>query len=147
MGKKPAERGAPQPEGQSEIIPALSKANEAMKIAYDAEYGQRLQLVRENEAMERESLAVEVHIKGLTDQGEDLDEVVGRLTERRDALKEKVDGLTGERDSLASENAELGDLQKQLDAETSRLRKLQEDYMSAVGKFREARKKITGAGS
>ncbi len=140
MGKKPqAQEGS-----QSGIVAALSGGNKAMKVAYDAEYDQRLQLVRENEAMERETLVVEVAIKGLTDQGRDLRETVGALTERHDGLKEKVDALTKERDGLAEENTQLADLRKQLDEEVTRLQRLQQDYVNAVGKFREARRKIAG---
>ena len=145
MGKRPEGMEVPRIGEKSQIVSALSEGNKAMRVAYDAEYSQRLQLVRENESMERESLAVEVEIKGLTDQGEDLQETVGTLTERREGLGSVVDDLTKERDTLTQQNKEFADLQTGLDAEVSRLRKLQQDYMSAVGKFREARRKITGA--
>ena len=146
MGKRKEEQAGKKeaPGGASRIVASLTEGNQAMRLAYDAEYSQRLQLVRENEAMERETLALEVEIKGLTDRGEDLDQTVLTLTARRDGLKEKVDGLTAERDTLAAQNAELADLQKRLDDEVARLTKLQGDYMQAVGKFREARKKIAG---
>ena len=148
MGKRPemqeVPRGGPSARAKSEIVTSLTEGNRAMRVAYDAEYSQRLHLVRENESMERESLAVEVEIKGLSDQQEDLSETVGRLTERHDGLESVVGDLNKERDTLSQQNREFADLQKGLDEEVSRLRKLQTDYMSAVGKFREARRKITG---
>ncbi len=131
-------------DGLSRIVNALTEGNGAMRVAYDAEYTQRLQLVRENESMERETLSLEVEIKGLTDQGEDLDQTVHTLTGRRDGLKETVGDLTSERDTLAAQNKEFAELQQRLDDEVARLKRLQDDYMQAVGKFREARKKIAG---
>lgn len=146
MGKRPEPQAAApgQAQARSEIVAALGDANKAMKVAYDTEYGQRLQLVRENEAMERETLAVEVEIKGLTDRRKELQETVATLAERHDEIRDVVNHFTEERDGLADNNKELAGLQKQLDEEVSRLKRLQQDYMSAVGKFREARKKITG---
>lgn len=144
MGKRPEPQETPQAQAKSQIVGALSEANAAMKVAYDAEYGQRLQLVRENESMERETLTLEVEIKGLSDRGEELGGTVETLTERHDGLKDVVDHFTEERNGLATQNTELANLQKELEAEVTRLRRLQQDYMSAVGKFREARRKITG---
>ena len=154
MGKRPEPQavapGQPQTQTQtqaqarSEIVAALGDANKAMKVAYDTEYGQRLQLVRENESMERETLALEVEIKGLTDREKELQGTVATLSERHDELRDVVNHSTEERDGFAENNKELASLQKQLDEEVTRLKRLQQDYMSAVGKFREARKKITG---
>jgi len=152
MGKRPEPQaaapgqaqGQTQAQARSGIVTALGDANKAMKVAYDTEYGQRLQLVRENEAMERETLALEVEIKGLTDREKELQETVATLSERHDEIRDVVNHQTEERDGFAENNKELASLQKQLDEEVTRLKRLQQDYMSAVGKFREARKKITG---
>ncbi len=143
MGKKKKEAppaaekvtGAAEPE----VLEELSKL---IKPAYEDEYRQRLRLMRENESMSRECIAIEEEIREHQDKHAKLTETVTALRQNRDELQQQVDELISQRTSLASGIEKLSASKKSLVDELIRLRKQHRAHVGAIDKFQDERRNL-----
>lgn len=145
MGKKEESKEEPAAARQSgaaggpepEVVEMLRKL---IKPGYEDEFRQRIRLMRENEAMSRESILIEEEIREHQDKHEKLTEDTTALRQKRDELQKQVDGLTSQRGSLASKMEQLSASRKSLEDELVRLRKQNRQHVSAIDKFQDERR-------
>ena len=132
-GKQPAAAGDPEPE-------VLEMLRKLIKPGYEDEFRQRIRLMRENEAMSRESILIEEEIREHQDKHEKLTEETTALRQKRDELQKQVDGLTSQRGSFASRSEQLSASKKSLEDEVVRLSKQNRQHVTAIDKFQDERR-------
>jgi chromosome segregation ATPase len=143
----------------------LVAASQEVKAAYETEHQWRLDLIKANEELSRETGAIESEIgqlqqkelelktllsglakqrealsgevKDLTRQCDTLQREQEKLQPRRDELEEEVEGLRRENENLGKDTAKLK-------AEVERLDALRREYLSQISKFRQQKAKLVG---
>jgi chromosome segregation ATPase len=110
-GKEGAQQAPPT---AAEVNDAVMKANESVKTVFAAEDEWRLNLLKENETLSRETVDTEVDIRRLLDEQarlkesvEDLSKEQAKLGDQVKDLSGKVNGAEKERDLAKAKNADL----------------------------------------
>jgi len=112
---RPAKEAVQQaPPTASEVNDAVMKANESVKTVFAAEDEWRLNLLKENETLSRETVDTEVDIRRLLDEQARLKDSVDSLAKEQAKLGDQVKDLSGkvsaaekERDLAKARNADL----------------------------------------
>ncbi|HOX05492.1 MAG TPA: hypothetical protein PK280_03740 [Planctomycetota bacterium] len=141
----------------------LAAANQDLNAVYESEHRWRLDLLKANEEISRDTVDIEVEIRRLQQEELQLKARLAELEKGRDKLaaedKEltrQVDQLERERDDLqgkceslneavkelTSENDSLGKDVAKLKAEVDRLEALRKEYLSQIAKFRSQKAKL-----
>ena len=169
-GKKAASRkssGAPQ---RTTLARQLVAANQDLKTVYETEHRWRLDLLKANEDLSRETAAVEAEIRRLQQEGLQhrsrltaLDKQRGQLVSEakglarqisslegqcekagveRDGLEKNCKALSRQKDSLSKEAGRLGKDIARLKSDVARLAALRKQYLSQIAKFRTAKARL-----
>ena len=168
-----AKRGAEQDVSggvRTAVARQLVAANQDLKSVYETEHQWRLDLLKANEDLSRETVSMETEIRKLQQENLQLKATLAELTKQRDALaievanlsrqrdvlKEQTDKssaerdhldsavkeLTRERESLSKHVGELGKELAKLKADVERLEALRKEYLSQIARFRSEKAKL-----
>jgi chromosome segregation ATPase len=169
MAKKESAKATASPDSKAaamtrtSLARQLAAANQDLNAVYESEHQWRLELLKANEEISRDTVDIEVEIrrlqqeelglkgkfaelaklrdklavedKDLVHQTDALERERDDLQAKRDTLEENVKDLTRESDGLAK------DVDK-LKADVERLESLRKEYLSQIAKFRSQKAKL-----
>lgn len=160
-----ASEARPSAATRSGLSRQLVAASQEVKAAYETEHQWRLDLLKANEELSRETAAIESEIGQLQQKELEIKGLIAGLTKQRDALAGEVKDLNRQRDvlqreqeklqprrddldreaeGLRRENEALGRESAKLKADVERLDALRREYMSQISKFRQQKAKLVG---
>jgi chromosome segregation ATPase len=169
MAKKDAEKPVAGAESKASALTRtalarqLAAANQDLNAVYEAEHQWRLDLLKANEEISRDTVDVEVEIRRLQQEELQLKGKLEELEKQRDKLAAEDKDLTRQRDTLQAEcdeletkRAGLTDAVKSLTRETDtlgkevtklksdveRLEALRKEYLAQIAKFKSQKAKL-----
>jgi chromosome segregation ATPase len=169
MAKKDAERHVAGAESKASALTRtalarqLAAANQDLNAVYEAEHQWRLDLLKANEEISRDTVDVEVEIRRLQQEELQLKAKLEDLEKQRDKLAAEDKDLTRQRDALQAECEQLdtqrvglSDAVKNLTRETDaqgkevaklkadvdRLEALRKEYLAQIAKFKTQKAKL-----
>lgn len=150
----------------------LVGANQDLKAVYETEHQWRLDLLKANEDLSRETVGVEAEIRRLQQQELQLKKTIAELQDHRaqlsstgkelsrqskelrrqrnaariqcDGLAKNVKALTQEKGSLLKKANDLGKQLGKLKSDVERLETIRKQYLSEIAKFRTQKAKLVG---
>ncbi len=169
MAKKdhPAAKAPAGPDSKSltrtALARQLSAASQDLNAVYESEHQWRLDLLKANEEISRDTVDIEVEIRRLQQeelqlkgklvelekQRDKLSAEEKELTRQNDQLERERDDFQGKCDSLqesvkelAGENDALAKDAAKLKADVDRLEGLRKEYLAQIAKFRSQKAKL-----
>ena len=152
-----------KPVTRTALARKLAAANQDLNALYETEHQWRLDILKANEEISRDTVDLEIEIRRLQQEEVQLKGRFGELEKQRDKLTDETkelgrqcevmqrerDELQSRRDSLSESVKDLGgetetlarDVAK-LKADVERLEALRKDYLAQIAKFRSQKAKL-----